>query len=58
MLATHEDLLSKFDQLETKLADHDNKIMLILEYLKQFEEEKQQQTKQATRKHIGYKSKD
>jgi len=56
MLATMK-LIIEIDQLETKLADHDNKIMLILEYLKQLKK-KATTTKQATRKHIGYKSKD
>lgn len=42
MLATHQDLLLKFEQFEAKLADHDDKIMLIFEYLKQFENGKLQ----------------
>ena len=56
MLATHKDLLLKFEQLELKLADHDNKIILILEYIKQFEQIKQQQSEQPKRKRIGYKT--
>jgi hypothetical protein len=56
MLATHKDLLSKFDQLEIKFAEHDNKILLILEYIKQFEEAKQQQLEQIERKKIGFKT--
>lgn len=56
MLATHKDLLLKFEQFETKFADHDDKIMLIFEYLKQFEEAKQQQLEQANRKRIGFKT--
>lgn len=58
MLTTHKDLLLKFENLETKIADHDNKILLIFEYLKQFEEAKQQQCEQENRKLIGFKTKE
>ncbi len=58
MLATHKDLLLKFEQFETKLADHDDKIMLIFEYLKQFEQAKQQELEQKKRQRIGFKSKE
>ena len=54
MLATHKDLLLKFEQLETKLSNHDDQFLLIFEYLKQFEEAKQQQLEQQNRKKIGY----
>ena len=56
MLATHKDLLLKFEQFETKLADHDDKIMLILEYIKQFERSKQEELEQRNRPKIGFKS--
>ena len=55
MLATHKDLLLKFEQFETKLAGHDDKIMLIFEYLKQFEKAKQQEPGQKNRPKISYK---
>jgi len=55
MLATHKDLLLKFEQLETKLSNHDDQFLLIFEYLKQFEEAKQQQLEQQNRKKIGYR---
>lgn len=55
MLATHKDLLLKFEQLETKLADHDSSIMLIFEYLKQFEEAKREELEQKNRPRIGFK---
>ena len=58
MLATNKDLLVKFDQLETKIANHDNDIMIIMEYLKQLEEVKHQQLEQVNRKKIGYKTYD
>jgi hypothetical protein len=55
MLASHKDLLLKFEQIETKIANHDDKIMLILKYIKQFEKVKQQQLEQKNRPRIGYK---
>ena len=56
MLITHNDLLLKFEQLETKLSNHDDQFMLIFEYLKQFEEAKQQHLEQANRRKIGYRN--
>ena len=55
MLATHNDLLLKFEQIETKLTDHDTSIMLIMEYIKQLEQVKQQESEQKDRTKIGYK---
>jgi hypothetical protein len=57
MLATHKDLLLKFEQFETRLTDHDDKIMLIFEYIKQFEKSKQEELEYRNRQQIGYKSK-
>jgi len=56
MLATHKDLLLKFERFETKLADHDDKIMLILEYIRQLEKVKQQELEQMNRPKIGFKT--
>ena len=56
MLITHNDLLLKFEQLETKLSNHDDQFMLIFEFLKQFEEAKQQHLEQANRRKIGYRN--
>ena len=55
MLSTHQEMLKKFEQFETKLANHDEQFLLIFEYLKQFEEAKQQQFEQNNRKKIGFK---
>jgi len=57
MLATHKDLLLKFEQFETRLTDHDDKIILIFEYLKQLEKTKQEELEYRNRQQIGYKSK-
>lgn len=55
MLATHKEILQKLEELQRNDIEQDKKIMLIFEYLKQFEETKEQQLEQANRKQIGYK---
>lgn len=55
ILSTNEDLLIKFNQLETRLADHDHQIMTIFEYLRQLDQEKQQNQNQRNRPRIGFK---
>jgi len=55
MLSTHKAILKKFEQVDSKLSNHDDQFMLIFEYLKQFEEAKQQHLEQANRKKIGYR---
>ena len=56
LLQTHKEILLKLEEIERKDIEQDQKIMLIFEYLKQFEESKQQQLEQANRKKIGYKT--
>ncbi len=56
MLLTHKDILLKLEEMEQKISGHDEKIMLIFEYLKQFEEAKRQQSSQENRKRIGFKN--
>ncbi|MBK6347647.1 MAG: ORF6N domain-containing protein [Bacteroidales bacterium] len=58
LLSTHNDLLLKFEQLETRMAHHDNSIMLILDYIKQFEEIRQNLEVQKKRTKIGFKTKE
>ena len=55
MLVTHNDLLLKFEKIETKLADHNDKIILIMEYIKQFEKLKQEELEKKNRPKIGFK---
>jgi len=55
MLLAHKDVIDKLRQIELKLADHDNKILLIFEYLKQLEQAKQQREDQTCRRRIGFK---
>jgi len=56
LLQTHKEILQKIDEIERKDIEQDKKIMLIFEYLKQFEASKQQQLEQTNRKRIGFKT--
>ena len=47
---THQEILKKIEDIERKGIEHDDKIMLIFEYIKQFEETKQQELEQKNRK--------
>jgi hypothetical protein len=55
MILTNKDIVKRLDSIETKLSENDNQIMLIFEYLKQFEEAKQLESEQKNRPQIGYK---
>jgi phage regulator Rha-like protein len=55
MLLAHKDILFQLEQMQYKLAEHDNKILLIFKYIKQLEQEKKQITNKQNRKRIGYK---
>lgn len=55
MLATHKDILQKLEEIERKYIDHDQKIMLIFEYLKQLEQIKHQELERKPTVVKGYK---
>ncbi len=55
LLAKHVEILQKFEQIEQKAIDQDEKIMLIFEYIKQLEKVKLQESEQKNRVKIGYK---
>jgi len=55
MIMLNKDVLQRLEGIERKMSEQDNNIMLIFEYLKQFEEAKQQQFMQENRKRIGFK---
>ena len=55
LLVTHSEILHKLEQIEKKEIEHDQKIILIFEYLKQLEQDMLQQEDQANRKRIGFK---
>jgi phage regulator Rha-like protein len=56
LLLTHQEIFRKLEELEQKGAERDDKIMLIFEYIKQFEEAKQQELEYRNRKRIGFKT--
>ena len=53
-LLLQKDIMQEISQIRKQLHEQDNNIMLIFEYLKQFEEAKQQQLEQANRRKIGF----
>jgi hypothetical protein len=55
MMLLHKDLLFEMQKINNKLTDHDDKILLIFEYLKQFEESKIRELDQQNRPKIGFK---
>lgn len=55
MLMLHKDVLLEVEKIKGQLSDHDDKIKLIFEYLKQLERDRQQEMDQKTRKRIGFK---
>ena len=55
MLDSHKEILNRLDELERKDIDHDDKIMMILEYIKQLEKTRQNEKDFKDRPRIGYK---
>ena len=55
MMMLHKDILPRLESIERKLNGQDNKITVVFEYLKQFEQTKQQESKQKDCPKIGYK---
>ena len=55
LLETHSEILNKLDRIEKREIEHDQQIILIFEYLRQFEQSRQQEQDQADRKRIGFK---
>jgi phage regulator Rha-like protein len=52
---THKDLLLKMDEVTQRVEGQDEQIALIFEYIKQFENAKEEEWNQATRDKIGFK---
>jgi len=52
---THKEILQKLEEIERKYTDHDQKIMLIFEYLKQLEQIKHQELERKPPAIKGYK---
>jgi len=58
MLANHKEFAEKFREVEMRLTNHEEKILLISEYLRQLEQDKKQQDEQAQRNKIGFRQDD
>jgi hypothetical protein len=55
MLTSHKDILKKLEELERKDIEHDDKIILILEYIKQLEKSRKDVKEFQERPRIGFK---
>jgi phage regulator Rha-like protein len=55
MMLLHKDLLLEMQKINNKLTDHDDKILLIFEYLKQFEQTRVRELEQQNSPKIGFK---
>jgi len=58
LMFLHKDVTHQIEQVQNKLTEHDNQIMIIFEYLKQLEDTKHQELEQANRKRIGFRKQD
>jgi hypothetical protein len=56
ILITHKDLLLEIERIKNQLSDHEDRILLVFEYLKQQERSKQEEFDQLNRPKIGFKS--
>gem|GEM_PF-1156516 len=58
LIETHSEILHKLERVEKKEIEHDQQIILIFEYLRQLEQDKQQQQNQLQRKRMGFNTED
>jgi hypothetical protein len=56
MVSNHQELLRWQNEIEQKVGEHNNQILMIFEYLKQFEKARQQELEQRNRPRIGFKT--
>ena len=55
ILGSHKELLLRLEKIAHKLAEHDDQILVIFEYLKKLEQAKNQMQEQQKRKRVGFK---
>ncbi len=55
LLSSHKEILLKLKQIEDRVSSHDEQMLLIFEYIKQFEQTKQELLENKKRTKIGYK---
>ena len=58
ILGSHKGLLQKLEKIARKLAEHDDQILVIFEYIKMLEQAKHQMMEQQNRKRLGFKRMD
>ena len=58
ILLTHKDILLELESVKQQLSDHESKVSLIWEYLKQLEQSKQEEFEYKNRKTIGFNTED
>jgi len=58
IVTSHKGLLHKLEKIAYKLADHNDQILVIFEYLKKLEQAKHQMLEQQNRKRVGFKRMD
>ena len=58
ILGSHKGLLQKIEKIARKLAEHDDQILVIFEYIKMLEQAKHQMMEQQNRKRVDYKRMD
>ena len=56
ILYLHKDIMHQLENVQSKIAEHDNKLLIIFEYLRQLEQIKQDETDFENRRRIGFKS--
>jgi hypothetical protein len=55
ILFLHKDVVHQLEKVQDKLEEHDNQLLIVFEYIKQFEQAKQQESEQKNRPRIGFK---
>ena len=50
----NKEFVAEIEKIKSHLSDHDGKFKIIYDYLKKFEDSRQIQQKQITRKRVGY----
>jgi hypothetical protein len=55
LMFVHKDVIHQLEQVQKKLSEHDHQILIIFEYLKQFEKTKHQELEFKNRPGIGFK---
>lgn len=55
LMFVNKDVIRQLEQVQNKLTEHDNQLLIIFEYLKQLEKSKQEELDQKNRPRIGYK---